>query len=67
MGHSFGEYAAACVAGAIPLADAARIVAARGRLAQELPRDGAMTVLEASEQAVAEVLTRVAGVFRLPR
>ena len=61
MGHSFGEYAAACVAHAIPLADAARIVVVRGRLAQELPRDGAMTVLEASEQAVAEVLTRAGG------
>jgi acyl transferase domain-containing protein/SAM-dependent methyltransferase len=61
MGHSFGEYAAACVSHAIPLTDAARIVVARGRLAQQLPGDGAMTVLEAPEQAVAEALTRAGG------
>ena len=56
MGHSFGEYAAAHIAGAISLDDAARMVAARGRLVQPLPRDGAMIVLEASE---AEVLAAI--------
>ena len=56
MGHSFGEYAAACVAGAISTADAARMVVARGRLVQALPRNGAMTVIEASEEAVSTAL-----------
>ncbi|MGE4050110.1 MAG: type I polyketide synthase [Piscinibacter sp.] len=61
MGHSFGEYAAACVAGAISIADGARMVAARGRLAQGLPRDGAMMVVEADEAAVAAAIGRQGG------
>ncbi len=61
MGHSFGEYAAACIAGAVSLADAARMVATRGRLAQSLPRDGAMTVLEAGEADVAAAIARNGG------
>ncbi|MCB1630177.1 MAG: acyltransferase domain-containing protein [Sinobacteraceae bacterium] len=61
MGHSFGEYAAAHLADAISLEDAARMVAARGRLAQALPRDGAMMVLEASEADVMATIARQAG------
>jgi acyl transferase domain-containing protein/SAM-dependent methyltransferase len=61
MGHSFGEYAAACVAGAITVSDAARMVAARGRLAQTLPRDGGMTVIEAGEPDVAAAISRNGG------
>ncbi len=61
MGHSFGEYAAACVAGAVSLADAARMVATRGRLAQGLPRDGGMTVLEATEADVTAAIARQGG------
>lgn len=59
IGHSVGEYAAACAAGVFSMADGARLIARRARLMNQLPAGGAMAAIFADEQTVASLLTKM--------
>jgi myxalamid-type polyketide synthase MxaB len=52
LGHSVGEYAAACIAGIFSLKDGLILIAARGRLMQALPRNGTMMSIRTDEESV---------------
>ena len=58
LGHSVGEYAAACVAGMVRLEDGMRLITRRARLMQALPTGGAMAAVFADAEAIRQAIAR---------
>jgi malonyl CoA-acyl carrier protein transacylase len=58
VGHSVGEYIAACAAGVFSLEDGLKLIAARGQLMQQLPNTGQMVAIMANEPRVAHAIER---------
>lgn len=56
IGHSVGEYVAACIAGVFSLEDGIKLIAQRASLMQSLPANGEMVTVFASEAQVVEAI-----------
>ncbi|MET7704754.1 beta-ketoacyl synthase N-terminal-like domain-containing protein [Micromonospora sp. NPDC005413] len=61
VGHSMGEVAAACVAGALPLEDALRVIVLRGELLQPAAGSGRMAAVALSADEVTAAAERYAS------
>ncbi len=55
IGHSIGEYAAACLSGILSLEDALKMICLRAKLMQEMP-SGGMIVVFANESRLASIM-----------
>ena len=56
MGHSVGEYVAACIAGIFSLEDGLKLIAHRGRLIQSLPQKGKMMATLIDEELLESLI-----------
>jgi acyl transferase domain-containing protein len=61
MGHSVGEYVAACIAGVFRLEDGLKLIAERARLMQGLPSSGGMAAVFADEAVVEKAIAAHTG------
>ncbi|NEQ43491.1 MAG: type I polyketide synthase [Leptolyngbya sp. SIOISBB] len=62
MGHSVGEYVAACLAGVFSLEDGLKLIAARGRLMQALPPGGGMVSVLTTQSQLQPLLATLPDV-----
>ena len=62
IGHSMGEVAAACIAGALSLTDASAVICRRSRLMKSIRGQGAMATIELPASDVEERLALHSGV-----
>ncbi len=62
LGHSVGQYAAACVAGIISWSDGLHLISERGRLIADLPPGGAMIAIFAPVPEIQAALASHPGV-----
>jgi len=57
LGHSFGEYVAACIAGVFSLEDSLKLVIARGEVIKQLSDPGCMLAIAADDKVIDKVLS----------
>ncbi len=62
MGHSVGEYVAACVAGVFSLEAGLKLIAKRGQIMQSLPPGGEMAAVFADEKTVVAAIAPYADI-----
>lgn len=62
IGHSIGEYAAACLAGVFDLDQAVMLVATRGQVMQAQPANGKMAAVNCRQQQLETYLANIEGV-----
>jgi len=60
LGHSLGEYSAACAAGVFGVEDGLRLLVARGRLVESLTSEGEMATVFATEDELKPYLAQFA-------
>jgi len=58
MGHSLGEYVAACVAGCIEIEELLLLVSKRGSVMQAMPAGGVMAAIRAGAEQIAPLIDR---------